>query len=411
MAQLQKGKDPPPPKAGPGNGLKKPGTAAAKPAADTAAKDAPKPTDAKKPETKDAPKPAEPKKPEAPKPGDAGKPQAAKKDEPKPAEAKKPEPAKPKDEPKKPEAKEPAKPADEAKKPEPAKPKEEAPKPGDKPKEEAKPPEPGKPKEEPKKPEAKPATEPPKPAEQQKAPEPAKVPEAKPADKPAAAPAEKPKEPAKPAAPEKPKEEPPKPAEAKPPADKPKVDEKKPAEPPKQAASEPAKPAATEPAKPAADKKEPVPVKVAPPPKTDMFGSIFYFSGIGSLLGSALAEGVYVPESGQRTALDADAMESANTKRRAINKTDQVVTTARNQAQALSTDFRNLQSLLESVPTFGEPLQAQPLDRRAIDQPIHGHVYFRQSDQIALQAPPTRHSRTHVVALPDGSQETHISAT
>jgi len=35
----------------------------------------------------------------------------------------------------------------------------------------------------------------------------------------------------------------------------------------------------------------------------------------------------------------------------------QIVVTARNQAQALSTDFRNLQSLLESVPTFGEPLQ------------------------------------------------------
>jgi len=55
-----------------------------------------------------------------------------------------------------------------------------------------------------------------------------------------------------------------------------------------------------------------------------MIGSIFYFSGMGSLLGSALAEGVYVPESGQRTALDADAIESALAKRRAINRTEQV---------------------------------------------------------------------------------------
>ena len=140
-----------------------------------------------------------------------------------------------------------------------------------------------------------------------------------------------------------------------------------------------------------------------------MIGSIFYFSGMGSLLGSALAEGVYVPESGQRTALDADTVESAVAKKRAMNKTEKLVTTARNQAQALSTDFRNLQSLLENVPTFGEPLQAQPLDRRGVDQPIHGHVYFRQSDHLPLQAPPSRHGRAH--ALPEVSQESHISAT
>ena len=106
------------------------------------------------------------------------------------------------------------------------------------------------------------------------------------------------------------------------------------AEPPKQADTEPAKPAA-EPAKPAAPATEPAkpaPAAVVKPTAekkaaaVDLFGSIFYFSGLGSLLGSALAEGVYVPESGQKTALDADAMEAANAKRRAINKTGQVCT-------------------------------------------------------------------------------------
>jgi len=152
-----------------------------------------------------------------------------------------------------------------------------------------------------------------KPAEQPKPPEPAKPAEAKPAEKPKEP--EKPKEEPKPVpAPAKPQEQPPKPAEAKPPAEKPK------AEPPKEPAkpAEPAKPPA-EPAKPAA-----APAKATPAPKADIFGSIFYFSGMGSLLGSALAEGVYVPESGQRTALDSDAMEAAYAKRRAINKTEQV---------------------------------------------------------------------------------------
>jgi len=94
----------------------------------------------------------------------------------------------------------------------------------------------------------------------------------------------------------------------------------------------------------------------------------------------------------------------------------QVVTTARSQAQALSTDFRHLQSLLESVPTFGEPLEAQPLDRRGVDQPIHGHVYFRQSDHVPLQPPPpgSRQARAAAAAAaaPAGTEETHhISAT
>jgi len=52
--------------------------------------------------------------------------------------------------------------------------------------------------------------------------------------------------------------------------------------------------------------------------------------------------------------------------------------------------------------------QAQPLDRRGIDQPIHGHVYFKQSD-VTLQAPPTKHGRAH--GAPDVSQDSHVTAT
>jgi hypothetical protein len=235
--------------------------------------------------------------------------------------------------------------------------------------------------------------------------EPEKPVETKPADKvPAPAPKEpeKPKEvpkkpePPAPAAVVKPKEEPPKPQPNA--AEKLKADDKKTtaapkAEPPKpsaEAAKKPAEPAKPVEAKPAEKpkeepKKEPEVAVKKPPPTTDaMIGTIFYFSGMGSLLGSALAEGVYVPERNQRTALDADMVEAALESTKA-KKREEIVVTARNQAQILSTDFRHLQALLESLPTFGEPLESKPLDRRAVDQPIHGHVYFQQRQQQQQQ--------------------------
>lgn len=417
---------------------KKPEPAATKPAEEPKKPEVkPEPAKPKEPEAKPAAKPAEPAKTEPAKPTDAKPaPEPAKPAETKPAA----EPAKPAET--KP-APEPAKKAETKPAPEPAKP---ADKPAPKPAEAAKP-ETAKPAEA-AKPEA------PKPAETKpSAPEPAKVAEVKPADKPAPVAAKEP---------EKPKEEAKKPEPPKPetkPADKPKVEEKKPAapapaaapkaepakteppkpaaEPPKPAAAAaaPAKPAETKPEAKPADKPKEEPKKEvaapAPVPKiskaaTDaMIGTIFYFSGMGSLLGSALAEGVYVPERNQRSALDADAVDAARVQ---AKKREEIVVTARNQAQALSTDFRHLQALLEGVPTFGEAIEMKPVERRAVDEPIHGHVYFQQRagagaqvdgdslDGLVLQQPPSREARrsasaTNAQGQPGGVDGGPLAAT
>jgi len=128
----------------------------------------------------------------------------------------------------------------------------------------------------------------------------------------------------------------------------------------------------------------------------DFYNSIFYFSGMGSVIGTALAQGVYVSEQNRRNAIDPDDV----AKRGGGRQTEQLVVTARGQAQNLSTDFTKLQSLLESLPIFtgaGGSSAASAADRRnELDQPIHGELYFRCKERFPVQPSPTPTSQLQV---------------
>lgn len=173
---------------------------------------------------------------------------------------------------------------------------------------------------------------------------------------------------------------------------------------PEVASSTPKEPTAAAPPKPAAaaPASNPEPAKTAkadapPNPSTtfhgkgdDFYNTIFYFSGMGSVIGSALAHGVYVSEQNRRNAVDADDVGSRGGGR----QTEQLVVGARGQAQNLSTDFHKLQGLLESLPVFtgagGSSAAAAALDRRnELDQPIHGELYFRCKERFPVQPSPT----------------------
>lgn len=150
--------------------------------------------------------------------------------------------------------------------------------------------------------------------------------------------------------------------------------------PKEQTAAAPPKPAAA----PAPNPEPPKTAKAdAPNPSTtaggtfhgkgdDFYNTIFYFSGMGSVIGSALAHGVYVSDQNRRNAVDPDDVGGTGGGR----QTEQLVVGARGQAQNLSTDFHKLQSLLESLPVFtgaGGSSAVAAIDRRnELDQPIHG---------------------------------------
>jgi len=129
----------------------------------------------------------------------------------------------------------------------------------------------------------------------------------------------------------------------------------------------------------------------------DFYNSIFYFSGMGSVIGTALAQGVYVSEQNRRNAIDPDDVARKGGGR----ETEHLVVTARGQAQNLSTDFHKLQSLLESLPIFtGAGGSSAAADRRnELDQPIHGELYFRCKERFPVQPSPTPTSQLQVSCL------------
>lgn len=148
----------------------------------------------------------------------------------------------------------------------------------------------------------------------------------------------------------------------------------------------------------------------------DFYNAIFYFSGMGSVIGSALSQGVYVAEQYRKNAIDVDDLlqdrQAALSRMRAPAEGiemigrhggrlpgDDVVVTARGQAQNLSIDFQKLQTLLESLPVFtGNANQLPPTgpERRAgeIEQPIHGELYFRCKERFPVQPSPTPSRQT-----------------
>jgi hypothetical protein len=135
----------------------------------------------------------------------------------------------------------------------------------------------------------------------------------------------------------------------------------------------------------------------------DFYNTIFYFSGMGHVIGSALAEGIYVDEKTRRNAIDSELIESATTTNRksgdgGSRDPEQLVVTARGQAQNLSSDFHKLHGLLDSLPIFtGGTSVQQSRDasrRNEPDQPIHGELYFRCKERFPVQPTTTSGSRS-----------------
>jgi hypothetical protein len=125
----------------------------------------------------------------------------------------------------------------------------------------------------------------------------------------------------------------------------------------------------------------------------DFYSTIFYFSGMGSVIGSALAEGIYVNEKNRRNAVDAEIIENSMAAT-GKGRPEELVVTARGQAQGLSTDFHRLHGLLDALPiytgTTPVPVREKQQD---VDQPIHGELYFRCKERFPVQ--PGGGSRPH----------------
>ena len=82
----------------------------------------------------------------------------------------------------------------------------------------------------------------------------------------------------------------------------------------------------------------------------EFYSKLFYFSGMGTLIGSSLSAGIYVPEETIKCGLNAEQVESCVPETFDIHV--EMVTTARTRANELSTELRKLQALLQALPIF-----------------------------------------------------------
>jgi len=116
----------------------------------------------------------------------------------------------------------------------------------------------------------------------------------------------------------------------------------------------------------------------------EFFKTIFYFSGMGSVIGSALEEGVYVDERYRGRAVDAEQLPPRL--REQFHKEEfPLVIKCREQVHGISDGLKNLRNLLDMVPTYTDsntpvtfrPSSTGPVPTEVIvDDPIHGHKFF-----------------------------------
>ena len=82
----------------------------------------------------------------------------------------------------------------------------------------------------------------------------------------------------------------------------------------------------------------------------EFYSKLFYFSGMGTLIGSSLSAGIYVPEDTAKCGLGAEQVESCVPE--SFDKHVEMVKTARSHAIDLTTELRKLQALLQGLPIF-----------------------------------------------------------
>jgi hypothetical protein len=165
----------------------------------------------------------------------------------------------------------------------------------------------------------------------------------------------------------------PEPAKTAVPAEQPKVENKTQPTPPTPAAAAAAQKPAAEPAKTQAQHRHREP-DLTP---EEFYHTLFYFSGMGTVIGSALAEGVYVPERTANTGVRVEYVEEIERqKSEERRKRRSSIDVAQHQVVHLSKDLHNLHDLLDSLPKFSPiagsgSASSQPYQRPASAQQRH----------------------------------------
>ena len=143
------------------------------------------------------------------------------------------------------------------------------------------------------------------------------------------------------------------------------------------------------------------------PVPEEFYNTLFYFSGMGNVIGTALAEGVYVPEHTAKRAPSAEAVEEIMKNQKIPNKGEEIVKSARTQAIDVTLELKHLQSLLGALPIYsdgvnkdgGAPQHHTPREPPKVERAILAHTQITDElDRKHTQVPKRPvHTEAHVV--------------
>ena len=178
--------------------------------------------------------------------------------------------------------------------------------------------------------------------------------------------------------------------------------------------------------KPEAPKVEPKPARRRPAEHAakkvtalpeEFFNNLFYFSGMGVVVGSALSRGVYVPKRSAAHALDVQTIEQHEAEVDArVSRDVRAVKRARTEAGELAEELRKLQALLSGLPTFGErstqtqrappPPPVQALTPRKFEAPVIDMI--NKQVQSVVKATPAPLLKMPTVPPPTAPKPRHV---
>jgi len=149
------------------------------------------------------------------------------------------------------------------------------------------------------------------------------------------------------------------------------------------------------------------PMQIFRPSGEDFYSTIFYFSGMGTVVGSSLSKGIFVPDRLTKTSLDLDVVEQLESYKPVEQKRrETVVESARNQAVDLSEELRKLRALLFGLPSWGDTTPLPVQDEQPQQWKNQGVDLISQANAVMVQALPKESTLPEVSAKLDGVVQT-----
>ena len=144
----------------------------------------------------------------------------------------------------------------------------------------------------------------------------------------------------------------------------------------------------------------------------EFYNTLFYFSGMGNVIGTALAEGVYVPEHTAKRAPSPEAVEEIMKSQKIPNRGEEIVKSARTQAIDVSLELKHLQSLLGALPIYSDGTETVSASHKTptVEKDIKAYTQITDELDRPRALPPRRPVQDNTI-MPQNTNTNLVNST